>query len=136
MSLQSECNNKVINNIQVKPLFKEKGDAFICCEDIVVRSPTYNTNGSFVLLTPTIAKRHSLSYDKAVYADVVTRKDSPTGVEVNRQKSVYLGNLPLMMMSTFCNLPNDKNVSDVETTIHTETSLIEKLAEAFLSIYY
>ena len=136
MSTDSECNYKVTSNLEVRHFFKQKGDVFVCCENIVVRSPTYNTDGSFVLLTPTIAKRKSYIYDKVVYADIVTRKDSPTGAEINRENSLYLGNLPIMMMSTFCNLPNGKNVSDVETTVYTETSLIEKLIHHFLSTNY
>lgn len=78
----------------------------VCFEKLKIFNPRYTRDGKVLMLTPKLSREQGITYGADWHVDVVLRKDSCTGEELDRRTSVCIGNVPVMLKSRNCILHN------------------------------
>ena len=74
----------------------------VCFENLKIFHPRYTREGKVLPLTPKLAREQGVTYGSDWHVDVVMRKGSCTGEEIDRRTGVCIGTVPTMLKSRNC----------------------------------
>lgn len=89
------------NNVYGRML-EFKDGRVVCFENLKVLQPRYTRDGKVLPLTPKLAREQGVTYGCDWHVDVVLRRDSCTGEELDRRTGVCIGTVPVMLKSRNC----------------------------------
>ncbi|CAH6420496.1 DNA-directed RNA polymerase subunit RPB2 [uncultured virus] len=89
------------NNVYGRML-QFKDDRVVCYENLKVFPPRYTRDGKVLPLTPKLAREEGVTYGSDWHVDVVIRRGSCTGEELDRRTGVCIGTIPVMLKSRNC----------------------------------
>lgn len=89
------------NNVYGRML-QFKDGRVVCFENLKVLQPRYTRDGKVLPLTPKLAREQGVTYGCDWHVDVVLRRESCTGEELDRRTGVCIGTVPVMLKSRNC----------------------------------
>ncbi|CAH6419885.1 DNA-directed RNA polymerase subunit RPB2 [uncultured virus] len=99
--VRDRSNDDFTNYPDFRLLCRELGDIMVHYENIILKQITYIKDGKLSPLYPRIARRDARTYDRALHADVVIRKQQ-TGEKLIKEKDVFIGLIPIAIKSKHC----------------------------------
>jgi len=74
----------------------------VCFENLKILQPRYTRDGKVLPLTPKLAREQGVTYGGDWHVDIVLRKGSCKGEEIDRRAGVCMGTVPTMLKSRNC----------------------------------
>lgn len=95
------------NNVYGRML-QFKDDRVVCFENLKIFPPRYTRDGKVLPMSPKLAREQQVTYGGDWHVDVVLRKGSCNGPELDRKTGICIGTVPTMLRSRNCIL-HDKS---------------------------
>lgn len=90
-----------INNVSGRMLTLRDGNV-VCFENLKIFAPRYTRDGKVLPMTPQLAREQGITYGGDWMVDVVLRKGSYDGPELDRKANICIGTVPTMLKSRNC----------------------------------